>query len=144
MRNYAALLSIVLGICDALACTLPHTSGDKYVLALFAISISPSWKVRAVSIVCFMYIVGTVHFPHVYGALRMLAALSGLACCHVYFSRKQTVIRTLVSFGVVFLTSASQCDTLWRALPFAHLLYISLYVLKANPCLTFIIASLIS
>jgi len=140
---HVGIVTVVLGICDALAAVLPASSGDSYMLTAIAVLLSPTRGVRVISMLSFMYVVATLPLPHAYGMLRMFSLLFAIMCANVYFPRKYAAVRVLVSVvtAISYVPTAA-CTSPMRAVPPVALLYLSLYYGSASPTATLIIAAI--
>lgn len=137
---HVGIVALALGLCDALAAILPHSTGDNYMLALLAVLISPTRKVQLFSALCFFYVAGTRPVPHAYGMLRVFSLSFSLVCANIYFPRKYAIGRVLVSIVAAMVYCPAACTSLLRAVPPVAMLHA--FRRSYSPAAVFIIASL--
>ena len=139
--TFAWLISCLLGICDALSCVLPHSTGDNYMLAVAAVAFSPALCVRYVSYANVLLVCIFRSLPSAHQLVRMLALVSSVYGCFIQLPRRYHVARLFVSGVTALLYAQHECTNLFRSIPPSLLLMFVVTRHRTNPVFVFIIAS---
>lgn len=139
---HVAMLTLLLGISDAMAVTLPHTCGDGLVLACFACYIARGvW--RQVAVLAILFTTAVHGLPGANDLVRGLSIALCIACSVMHLPWTHTVARALVSMILVWHLSYLPCSNALRAFPVTIGVPFALHTLRAQPVALLIIATVL-
>lgn len=139
---YVGLISVLLGVCDAVASFMPRSVGDNYVLGIAAIVLSPSRKERIVSVVCFMYIVSVQESPGAYQLIRMGCMLCTVLACNANIPFRYACVRVISACICSAISIPSACSNMLRSITPSWVVIVLCCRFCTSPVYAFIIAAL--
>jgi hypothetical protein len=116
---HLTFVTLMLGVCDALAATIAPADTDAFVLAaLSCLFAGHCKKVRAAGICVVLYKVAYYGLPGAPALLRICSVLFALLACNMNLSRAHIAGRFAISSLIVMQVSSSvQCTSWFRAIP---------------------------
>jgi len=137
---HIAMLTLLLGISDAMAVTLPHTCGDALVLACFACYIARGvW--RQVAILAIFYTTAVHGLPGANDLVRGMSIALCMTCSVMHLPWTHTVARAAISIILVWHIAYGPCTNKLRAFPVTIVVPFALHTLRAQPVALLIIAT---
>jgi hypothetical protein len=137
---HVAMLTVLLGICDATSAALPSSAGDAVVLACVALLLSCGvWRRVAAMVVVYKLAMHGV--PGAPDLLRGLSLSMTMACSAMHLPRIHELARAAISIIVVIQLSYGPCTNGLRAVPVSVLVTWALHHFRAQPVGLLIIAA---
>jgi len=137
---HMVMLTLLLGVSDALAATMPPNAADASLLALCAVIISAGLA-RRLSIIAFVYSVLTHPYPGAQSMVRVLSLALSIACSNMHLPKLYVIGRCAVAILVAVLYTYGPCTAWLRAVPPVAVLHLGLTTFRARPVVVLIIAS---
>lgn len=129
---HVAMLTTLLGICDALSAALASSAGDAIVLACVALLLSRGvW--RRVAALVVVYKLVTHGVPAAPDLLRGMSLAMGMACSTMHLPRIHEFARAAISIITVMQLSYGPCTNGLRAIPVSVLVSLALHHFRAQP-----------
>jgi len=137
---HVAMLTMFLGISDAMAVALPHTRGDAFVLTCVACYISQGvW--RQVALLAVLYTMSIHGLPGAHDLVRGMSIAIGMACSTMHLPWRHQLARAAISSITVYQVAYGPCTSGLRAVPISILVSFSIHKVRAPPVALLIIAA---